>query len=318
MPKTTIKTLDPENALTGETGPRATQKDLFPERLERYGKAKTKALEILNHIVETQGDAPQHARLISDMTYCGNYLLFRDYYTIGEIRLQAALTCKKHLLCPLCAIRRGAKLVQDYHQRYESLRAENPLLVPYMVTFTVKDGPDLKERYSALREGLRKYHERRHRKNARCEALKAEAAVWSYEVKRGSGSGLWHPHVHAIWLCSERPSQDAVRAEWASIMGDGSFMVDVRPIDTTDPVGGFLEVFKYATKFSDQSCADTWHVFETLRGRRLIGSFGAFRGIQEPDNLNDELLAEELPYIDRLYLYGYGHYREHHLSEKTA
>jgi hypothetical protein len=308
MTKKTIKTPEPVNALAGETGTGATQQERFPERLTRYGKARANALEVLGYIVENHGHESQHKRLIYDIKQCGNYLLFRDYYTVGEIRLAGAYTCRKHLLCQFCAIRRGAKLVQDYHTRYEQIMQDNPNLTPYLVTFTVKDGENLSERFTALFSALRQYHRRRSRKNASCEALKALAAVWSYEIKRGKNSGLWHPHVHAVWLCESEPNQATIRNEWASIMGDGSFMVDVRPIDTTDPVSGFLEVFKYATKFSDQPPADTWHTFETLRGRRLIGSFGAFRGIKEPDTLTDEPLPDELPYIERLYRYSAGQY----------
>jgi hypothetical protein len=43
------------------------------------------------------------------LTTCGDYLLFRHYFTIDAVRLHAASFCMKHLLCPLCAIRRGAR-----------------------------------------------------------------------------------------------------------------------------------------------------------------------------------------------------------------
>lgn len=305
MDKKPLKTPELEQALAGESRTGATQKDKFPERLNRYGKAKEKALDILSYIIERYSNESheQHKRLIDKMQNCGTYLLFRDYYTIDEIRLKGAYTCQKHLLCPFCAIRRGAKLVQDYHKRYEKLITDNPKLKPYLVTFTIKDGENLQERFKTLYNGIRVYNRRRSRKNASCEALKASAAVWSYEVKRGSGSGLWHPHVHAVWLCETPPDQYKIQDEWANIIADGSFMVDVRPIDMSDPVGGFLEVFKYATKFSEQSNEDTWHTFQTLQRKRLIGSFGAFRGIKEPTDLTDELLCDELPYIDRFYQY---------------
>jgi hypothetical protein len=78
-----------------------------------------------------------------------------------------------------------------------------------------------------------------------------------------------------------------------------SFVVDVRPI-TGDPVEGFLEVFKYAVKFSDQPPADTWHAYSVLKGKRLLGSAGCFRGVEVPDELNDELL-DDLPYVDLFY-----------------
>jgi hypothetical protein len=98
-------------------------------------------------------------------------------------------------------------------------------------------------------------------------------AVWSYEVKRGDNSGQWHPHLHMIALAEVEPSQERLSREWHQITGD-SFIVDVRPI-VGDPAEGFMEVFKYAVKFSDQPVADTWHAFQTLKGKRLLALLGA-------------------------------------------
>jgi hypothetical protein len=175
-----------------------------------------------------------------------------------------------------------------------------------MVTFTVKDGGDLKERFNHLKKSLTNYHKRRHRKNAACEARKASAATWSYEFKRGKNSQQWHPHVHAIWLCETPPIQTEISQEWFAITGD-SFIVDVTPMDIINPIKGFLEVFKYAIKFSDQSNEDTFHCYETLRNKRLIGSFGDFYGIPEPDNLLDDPL-EGLEYEVILFHFCNGKY----------
>lgn len=91
-----------------------------------------------------------------------------------------------------------------------------------------------------------------------------------------------------------------LRAEWEAITGD-SFMVDVRPFhDQDDVLNGFLEVFKYAVKFADLSLDDAWHGYQTLSGRRLIASFGAFRGVDVPEDLTDEGL-DDLPYVELLY-----------------
>jgi hypothetical protein len=37
-----------------------------------------------------------------------------------------------------------------------------------------------------------------------------------------------------------------------------------------------------------------------LKGKRLLGSAGCFRGVEVPDELNDELL-DDLPYVDLFY-----------------
>jgi hypothetical protein len=269
--------------------------EALPNRVDRYGKAKARALEVVEHIGEHHS-----AKLAQRVASCGEYLVFRHYFTIDEVRLHGAQFCMKHLLCPLCAIRRGAKALQAYLPRYEVVRASEPLLRPFLVTLTVKDGPDLKERFKHLMKSQRELWMRRHRR--RGSALDGvEAAVWSYEVKRGKGSGLWHPHLHMVAMATEAPSQDRLAREWQAITGD-SFIVDVRPINEDDPASGFLEVFKYALKFSEMEPADTLEAFNALSFRRLVGSAGLFRGIEIPEKLTDEPL-DDLPYVQLFYRY---------------
>jgi hypothetical protein len=244
-----------------------------------------------------------HDKLTHRVTHCGDYLLFRDYFTVNEVRLHAASFCMKHLLCPLCAIRRGAKAMQAYLPKFEHITRENPSLRPYLVTLTVKDGPCLQERFDHLHKAQRELWMRKHR--GRGSVLHGVvAAVWSYEVKRGQGSGEWHPHLHAVMMAENPPDKFSLSAEWENITGD-SRIVDVRQISQEDPASGFLEVFKYAVKFSAQEPSDTLHCFEVLSGRRLIGSAGLFRGVKVPDSLTDEPL-EGLPFVDRLFQFLHG------------
>ena len=191
------------------------------------------------------------------------YLLFRHYYTADLLRLHAASFCKRHLLCPLCAIRRGAKALKAYLDRWEVIRAENPRLKPFLVTLTVKDGDDLAERFRHLHESQRALWMRKHRGRG-CVLDGVAGAVWSYEVKRGQGSGAWHPHLHMIALAEVQPSQSRLSHEWESVTAD-SYIVDVRPISQEDTASGFCEVFKYALKSSDMEIPDTLHAFDVLR-----------------------------------------------------
>lgn len=263
----------------------------LPGRLGRYAQARHRSLEMAQFST-TKGAVKQAERLHS----CGDLLIFRHYYTVDQVRLHAAQFCKQHLLCPLCAIRRGAKALKAYLDRLEVIRAENPNLRPYMVTFTVKNGEDLAERFNHLRRGLQRLHKARTGARQHTEAKKAAGAVWSYEVtNKGKG---WHPHAHAIWLCEEAPDQTALSHEWHRLTGD-SFVVDVRPIQG-DPVEGFLEVFKYAVKFSGLSLEDNWAAYEVLQGERLLASFGCFRGVHVPESLTDEPL-DKLPYVQLFY-----------------
>lgn len=283
------------DSLAAETQRGADDAAGLPARVARYSKARRRALDMADFIAHNTEGVKEHSRL----SRCGNYLVFRHYYTRDIVRLHAAEFCKQHLLCPLCAIRRGAKLMKAYLERWEYIRAGETALKPFLVTFTVKNGPDLDERMGHLRRSLQKLHKRRTGTRQRSECRKAEAGVWSYEVtNRGKG---WHPHAHAIWLCATPPDQAALRAEWEGITGD-SFMVDVRPI-AGDPVEGFCEVFKYALKFSELSPLHNWEAYKVLHGCRLIAAFGGFYGLDVPDQYLDEPLPEDLPFVDLLFRY---------------
>lgn len=281
--------------LAAETQQGADDAAALPGRLDRYSRAHHRAVEMA-HYASEKGEV----KLSRNLHQCGSYLLFRDYFTVGKIRLHAAKFCNKHLLCPLCAIRRGAKMVKAYLDRLQVILASESDLKPFLVTLTVKDGEDLGERFKHLSNAVQALHKTRFGQRQYSEACKAAGAVWSYEFKRGKNSGLWHPHVHAVWLCRDTPDQDALSAQWKRITGD-SHVVDVRPFhDQEDVIGGFLEVFKYAVKFSDLPLEDNWHGFQKLAGKRLIASFGLFRGVEVPEELTDEKL-DDLPYMDMLY-----------------
>lgn len=299
------------DTLDGDAIQGADDATALPGRLDRYSKAHHRALAMSDYATEksrlctSKFNLRETEKTALRLRNCGSYLLFRDYYTVGKVRLHAATFCKKHLLCPLCAIRRGAKMVKSYMDKLAAIKAEHPHLKAYLVTLTVKDGPDLLERFNHLHRSVQKLHKTRTGQGQHSEACKADAAVWSYEFKRGKNSGDWHPHVHAVWLCNEAPDAVQLSKEWKAITKD-SFIVDVTPFhDQNDVITGFLEVFKYAVKFSDMPLADNWDGYEKLSGKRLIASFGLFRGIEVPEDLTDEPL-DELPYVEALYKFIYG------------
>jgi hypothetical protein len=297
--------------LAGDAKQGADDAAVLPARLDRYSKAHHRALAMSDYAMKAAAASTSsvlrkdYEKTAQSLRTCGNYLLFRDYYTVGKVRLHAAKFCKKHLLCPFCAIRRGAKMVKAYLAKLAVIKAENPNLKAYLVTLTVKDGDDLAERFKHLHKSVQRLHKARGRERQYNESCKAAGAVWSYEFKRGKNSEKWHPHVHAVWLCDEAPDAVQLSAEWKAITGD-SFIVDVTPFyDQEDVISGFLEVFKYAVKFSDLPLEDNWEGFQTLAGKRLIASFGLFRGVEVPEGLTDESL-DDLPYVEMLYKFVYG------------
>lgn len=265
--------------------------DQLGQRLARYGKAKSNALQFRRYLLDQDEN-----KLADQLGSCGNYAVFHDYYTIRQTRLAKMCTCKKHLICPLCAIRRGAKALRVYLARIEQLIKQNPKLKPYLVTLTVRNGPELNERMAHLMSCLRAYHKRRKGARQNGEVRKAKAAVWSYEVtNRGK---CWHPHVHAIWLAETAPDAFRLSEEWHQLTSD-SMIVDVSPI-IGDPVDACMEVFKYALKFSDLNNTDRLHAYKVLKGKRLQDAFGELRGLDVEPVDGDQLL-DDLPYIERIY-----------------
>ncbi len=277
--------------------------EALPGRLNRYGKAKKIALDVADYM----DTLPEHKAIARRVQTCGDYLVFRHYFTVDQVKLHGAQLCMAHLLCPLCAIRRGSKALKAYLDRWEVIRAEKTALRPFLVTLTVKDGPDLEERFKHLFKAQKELWHRKRR--GRGSVLDGVAgAVWSYEIKRGKGSGLWHPHLHMIALAEHQPDQQQLAAEWHNITGD-SFIVDVRPIGQENPAEGFMEVFKYAVKFSDQPPADTLKAWLTLKGKRLLASAGCFRGVPEPEDLmDDETALADLPFATLFYRFMQGRY----------
>ena len=266
----------------------------LPDRLNRYGRAHQRALLMADY-AESIGELSMGRRLTS----CGHWLMFRHYPKQDEVRLHAASLCRKHLLCPLCAIRRGQKALGAYMARVEHVFASEPHLKAFHVICTVRDGANLIQRFDHLRGVMRKMTQARRDylkapdKRPHVEFAKAVGGVHSIEVKRGKGSGLWHPHVHMIWLCHEAPDQAQLRKEWEGWAGD-SWSCKVVPFhNEADLLGGFQEVFKYALKFSEMAPADNWEAFQKLSGHRLVDSFGCLRGVVIPDELDEPIEAED-------------------------
>ena len=296
----------------------------FADRIRRYGKAKKGNMDILAYLLQERDKLPLNSwrrgdfnRLIASMSDCGNYLLFHNYYTVGEYRLVSACTCKKHILCPFCAIRRSSKMLQAYLEKYEHIISEHPNLKPYLLTLTVKNGDDLETVQNHLEQSFRDYllkrRKARYRKNGQTELNKIHGAFYSMEItKKDNG---WHPHLHMIALCDPddlpdfnqaNPKASRLAQEWLKITGD-SFVVDFRPVEN-DPVKGFIEVLKYALKFSDLTPEQNFKAYKILKGRRLTGSFGLFRGVQIPESLTDDIL-NDLPFIELFFVYtGNGSY----------
>ena len=136
---------------------------------------------------------------------CGNYLLFKNFYTIGEVKLSKLRTCGQHLLCPFCAAIRASRAIQKYVERIDQVLQENRKLKPVLITLTVKNGSDLAERSEHLMKSFRKLLDRRrdYEKKGRGfnEFCKVQGAMYSYEntfnEKQANGILIF---ICSLWL----------------------------------------------------------------------------------------------------------------------
>ncbi|CED58040.1 Rep protein (plasmid) [Aliivibrio wodanis] len=332
-----------DSALDGEDSFKGSDSvENLPNRILRYEKAKARTLDNCNWLSEYSNrlkdsvyvadvlnvsdeqyllnDSPELnsvEKLRTSLLDCSNWLVFNHYYTIDKVRLSKASFCKKHLMCPVCAIRRGAKSLSAYLERFEIIMTEKPDLRPYFLTLTVNNGADLKERLDHLQKSFKKYMNRKRdavkKGRGYCELNKIHGGVFTYEFTYSEKNG-WHPHIHMVALCDpsdlpgfpigsnsgKKKQNSKLSKEWLSVTGD-SYIVDFRPIEN-DPVQGFIEVFKYALKFSDLTPDKNYEAYKILKGKRLQGSFGDFWGVNVPEKMTDDLF-EELPFLELFYRY---------------
>lgn len=273
--------------------------------LDRFIKSNVCSAEVIPALL-AEPDGLRRSRALFG---CGAFLLFEHGLTSRKNKLRAANFCKQEKLCRACAARRGGKLGVRYMDRVESVLSDVAGLRVHLLTLTLRDGADLGERVDVLNGAFRALLARGKKNRQRgnsggTEARHIVGGARSIEVKRGSGSGLWHPHIHALILTDGEIDKAALFSEWAHLVGQevGETMAaqDLRPIDfkpgaaeqADDVAGAFLEVFKYAVKLSDMTPADRIHADAVLRSRRLVQGFGVMYGVKVPP-LEDDALENE-------------------------
>jgi len=265
---------------------------------------------------------------VNRYTQCHNYLLFRHYPVLQKTKLHDARHCDIHLLCPMCAIRRAARAVMKYDKKCQTLVSVNSQLQLYYLVLTIKNTENLEQGFEHLETSMRLLVKRRrdalsYAKGQKKYAYAAKsifanvnAGAYSFEFKRGKNSDLWHPHVNLLLLTEKPLSARKLSAEWEQVTKDSHVVYCKK---TRDSKQSFVEIFKYALKFSEMEFADNYHAWEILRKRRLCGSFGDFRGldVSDADSEVDEASLQE--FIELFYRFnGYRYALSERESSKIA
>lgn len=298
------------------------QTSQLSKRLESFSSLKHKSIEFIDWASLSGADiqTAKSKKTFTNLKDCGQYMIFRDYLVSKRSRLIGACTCKIHLLCPFCASRRGVKHSMAYKEKVELLKSQSDNNLDLVfITFTVKNGESLHERFTHLRNSMRFLLKQRNNQalnkgTHKTEMFKLSGGVFAYEFKRGSGSKDWHPHIHMLALLpkSSRIDIDTLKQEWSTITLDSS-VINIKYADDN----AYLEVFAYALKFSEMEHADRWEAFNLLARERLISSFGDLRAIEVSETETDEPLNDKEPFLDVLYKFqqNRGYYKHSVISQ---
>ena len=288
---------------------------VLAQRVAKYARAKRRSVQMLAYLEEELRRCPigngVHSSLkrqVGLLRSCGTWLQFAYYFSWleegfkDEYRLIRANFCDQHLICNFCAVRRSIQKLRAYLQRYRYIMAQKPHLIPLLITFTVKNGPDLNERFAHLQRSFRVLQDNRRRylssprKQKFTQLAKVSGGVGTFENTYNPMTQEHHTHLHLIALCTAIPNHQPLVDEWQAITGD-SFIVDIRPFqDPARPESAFKEVFKYVLKFSVMPLDVNYQAAQVLAGRRLLISFGDFWGVKVPEQLTDDPL--EMEHVD--------------------
>lgn len=294
----------------------------FEKLRSEYYKLRTAST--VQHLAEETGDIGNANKLAS----CGLWKRYQRGLSSGKCRLNAASFCQLYKLCPVCSRRRSKKTVFAYVDKTIELIRQSGA-IPYMVTLTTKNEPDLMQAVNRMRAALQTMKE--HRKNYAkgnsqfSEWCRFTDAAWHLEIKRSGRSGLWHPHYHGIVLVPKSQFHNISRrvygafdfnsfcAEWSKRTGlagrpniqltDAAAIVfkhGERVTDNPDRLRELLlkpllEVFKYPLKF-DQSMneADAIEIWQKTKRMRFLQSWGGYYGCKPPKSLVDDPITDEL------------------------
>ncbi len=249
--------------------------------------------------------AHDHRNHACKLLTCANAAEVR-YYTEAEsnaVRLVRADFCQQPRLCAFCASRRGGRHAQRAAAAVMARLDDFPNLVPYLVTLTSQNRESLR---SMFREQLDAYESLLQRRRNTAKGQRAsvfaefDGGIFSWEVKRGSGSGLWHLHAHGICLGPPGLTNADLYPEWSEVLGYTANS-DLRPLRSTlalsmgertpevrdSLVKELCEVFKYALKFSDLEHADHLEAWRVMFNKQMIRRFGSLYRVELPEEYAD-------------------------------
>jgi hypothetical protein len=167
-----------------------------------------------------------------------------------------------------------------------------PSVKPIFTTITVKNGPNISERYNHVMGGFKRLQMKR--KNARkgltkCLRQYIIGGLFSCEIKFTS-RGLWHPHLHGMeivpkWFDTYKYDTE-LEQDWFKITGD-SKITRVKEIRLATPEELFkscMEICKYSMKQATMTPSLQYEAYKATHNKQLVRRFGVLRGFKMDEN----------------------------------
>jgi hypothetical protein len=216
------------------------------------------------------------------------------------VKVVSGQSCRHRIVCPFFAVRSSRKRAFQLSEKLQPLVDAGERF--QFLTITQRNSLNLDNAFSALLITHRKFMQARRndlRRGGQSTFFSNyRGGIYSIEIKRGRNSGMWHPHIHYL-VHGRGPltsDYDDKRLHPLSIemceRSKGSFICDVRDIDTDSVLNPLFEVCKYVHDFKCDP-VDVWQIQDVAFRRRMSGSFGDLRGLKSivDDNDPDDVIS---------------------------
>ena len=232
---------------------------------------------------------------------CGLYKHFAMCDDCLSIHYNGAFVCKDRF-CAVCQKKRSLLWLTKMKPIFDHYLDNKQKIV--FVTFTIKDTEKLKPGIEQIQNAFR-YMTAKWKQSVKEFKLRFSGGVRSLEVKRGANSGLWHPHLHCLFVKRSntlfKEDFEYLKNVWEHscrvVTGTtdpnaklGS--VDYRAIKATtyqDGITAILETFKYTTKFEWDDTDDILELVESLKRVRTINTFGGVRKLLSESDIEKDM-----------------------------
>lgn len=226
-------------------------------------------------LVDTASRTKRHKHLVAKLAHCHKgFRAFSCDRNHSWVRPEDSCGLR---ICPHCARRRSLQLaarLERFCVGREGLR---------YVVFTIRNQSNLQEGRKILRGAWQRLRRSKYWKS------KVRGCVAAEEIKLGSGSGKWHPHLNVLFE-GEYYEQEVLCRQWIKATKGEGKVVHISAANS----GTIRELIKYVTKLTDliDNPDALEELLEAIHKCRLVSTYGTFHGIVEDD---DEQRAGECP-----------------------